>query len=739
MILNKQSLFLNLLENKLEYNKNFPNFSNLKKQKFFFFTNLKQWLKLLINRDLIKHRFFCFLLETFNENFGSNFYCEKIYQSFFFNKKLFLISFLHLVVMDPLMAIWIIDEPHEMISIFKEAILEILYDLSKKEDSIKTDVLIKILELPICDSLKNLKNFKINTLLKIKGIVISKTNIYPFLKIFKLTCLKCFESQKTIYSIKNIKKMIITSCFNCKAVGPFQINWAAFEQNNFQKIFIQETSKFIYSENFPFFKEIILKNDLIDSIKLGEEIEITGVLKYNFEINRINFLNPRHFSTNIEANNIEKTKQIFDISFDKNEELILNNIFKKKNILEHLLDSFMPSILIQNDYKLSLLICFFGGETKKLDLNFNSRKNINLIIIGDPGTGKSQILNTVEKNLTKSIIISGKKISTKEFTASLKFQKSNNEWVIEGGALVFCDKGVCLIDEIEKLNSLNFVFLKDAMEKQFISLEKKEFRDLLKTRCSFITTTNPINEYYDSNYSIIKNSHLEENILSNFDIHLIIQDKIDILTDDEYGNFVIKSHIKNHSTKFFEKKKKLSQHLFRKYIFYSKYTIKSIKNKINHEKLTKLYSLLRKEDFSSGGIKLALKHLETMLRLIEASARMHLRENTSKKDMTIGIAVFLTSFFNIQPNKIKNFLKLRYKKFLKPIENINEYCLGILLSFFIKNSKFKKNLKLSQQKFEKKLEDIQIRKKIIRKFYMSSYFIDHGFRLEKYKKIIFYF
>jgi len=733
-------------ENKLEKNffrstKKKNSNSSLKNDKYKSknFENIKKWLSFSTNRDLIKHRFFCFLLSVFDEKLGSNFYLHKIYESFFFNKKFFLISFLHLVIIDPLLAIWIVDEPLLIFEIFEDSIREIFNDIFQKAFSLRYNVLIKILELPMLDTLKNLKNYKINALVKIRGIVVSKTNIYPFLKFFKLTCLKCFEHQKTIYSLKNKKNIDITNCFNCKGNGPFQINWTHYENYNFQKIFIQELSIFNSFVNILFAKEIILKNDLIDSVNLGEEIEITGVLKYNYSTITKNLFNSRLFSTNIEANNIEKKKSLFDLSFNSDEEMILYNIFKKKTILLNLLNSFLPSIFDQNNFKMPLLLCFFGGQTKKISSEFHARKNINILIIGDPATGKSNILKAIECYLPKSIFITGREINKKSLISTFKFEKATNNWVIEGGVLVFSDKGFCLIDEIEKLKSTDIVYLNDAMEKQHISIEIKELRDSLKTRFSIIATTSPLNGYYQSKVSIIDNIQLNENFLTNFDIYLILQDKIDGSNDEALGKFIIKSHRNYHPLKFHKKKKIISIKLFKKYIIYERNSIKPKFNKIHQEKIIGLYSSIRKENFSSRGFKLGLKHLESIFRLIEASSRLYLREKASKKDVTLAIAVFLKSFFYSQPIEVQKFLNKKYKKFIRPIENFNEFCFDILLNFFTKNSRFLPNLKLCQVNFEKKIKNMNIKKKFLKTFYKSKYFLDYGFKLDANKKIIFFF
>jgi DNA replication licensing factor MCM2 len=722
--------------------------------------NLKKWLKLKNNRNFVKHRFLCFLFGTLDEKYGSNFYIEKLKKIFSFEKQNLIVSFLHLVISDPLLAIWLIDEPREILLIFQESCNDVFKNIYDSFFENQETIFVRVFELPVFDSIMSLKGNRVNSLVKIRGTVVSKTNIYPHLRFFKLFCLKCFELQKSVYTFKENKKILHASCFNCKGQGPFQISWSQSEYLNFQKISVQELDKFNAISYIPFSKEIILKNNLVDFVKLGDEIIVTGILTYNFDPNIECLSNSKLFSTIIEANYIEKPKGLtHNFLFEIKEEKILNLVFKKKKILDYLLFSLVPSVYFYEEIKLPILFSLFGKQNLEIGSKFRIRNNINVLIIGDSGTGKSQILKGLENFLPKSILVTGS-CSTKNLNSSLKYKKYNNDWILEGGAFVCTDKGFCLIDEIEKLHPKEYLFLNKVIDQQYVTISKKGIYEFVKTRCSFIVTTNPSNGIYEPTLSLLKNSFLGEKFLSKFDVHLILKDNVDSSNDEFLGNLILKSHIINHSsyvtTKYMKDKMKnlnpksmesnkthskkyISQKLFKKYIIYARQCIKPTINLCAQELISKFYILLRKQNFSDNSMKLTLRHLETILRLSNACTKLHLREKTNNGDALKAISVFLKFFVESQPIKFCKILKSKFKKYLYPYESTFKNLLNILVNFFLQKAILKGTIEfLKKKKFENKLKKLSVDKTFITKFFQSKIFFQSGFKLDKNQNVIFY-
>jgi DNA replication licensing factor MCM2 len=716
--------------------------------------SIKNWLKTVKNRDLIKHRFYCFLFGTNDERYGTNFYIEKIKNFFFYGRKSFVISFLHLVIGDPLLAIWLIDEPSEMLSIFRESCTEILENLVSEFFDSKYFITIRISELPIIDSMGKCESKKVNQFVKIRGVVVSKTEIYSDLTLYKLICLKCLEIQETVFSSKQNRKALFTICFSCKAQGPFQISWAKSDSSNFQKIYLQQLSRSNKSGGIPFKKEIILRNEHLNYVKLGEEITVTGILRYCYSENHISWRKNPTFTTNIDANYLEKTQKLnFEGIFNISEEIFLKKVFQTRYILKNLLISFMPSIYLDKSVKLPLLLSLFSCSSKKPRNFLWPKKGLHVLLIGDPSTGKTQILKAIEQVVSKSIYITSINCSTKGLTASLNYEKMTDDWVLEGGALVFADKGFCLIDEIEKLRIPDRVFLNEAMEHQFLKIKKGGTSNKFKTRCTIIATSLPIKDYYQSQQSIYRNFSGDENLLEKFDLILPLKDTADNKKDQDIAEFVVKSHQENldkdcaGSVAYFSNEKKtkgisyrkkfqatelLPKKLLKKYIFYARNWVEPKINLAFQEVISDLYVSLRNEYFSSDSIRPSFKHLEIIIRLVESSARVHLREYILKKDLSIGFSVFLHSFMEMQPYSTKKNLYSKFGHFLDLSNEIFRTLLKLLKKLFKINKILDPNKKgIKKKKFEKSESIKKINKKIIQKFYESFLFKKHGFFIDE--------
>ena len=188
----------------------------------------------------------------------------------------------------------------------------------------------------------------------------------------------------------------------------------------------------------------------------------------------------------------------------------------------------------------------FGGEAKDVDGKHKIRGDINCLLLGDPGTAKSQFLKYVEQVFHRVVYTTGKGASAVGLTAGVHKDPVSREWTLEGGALVLADKGVCLIDEFDKMNDQDRTSIHEAMEQQSISISKAGIVTSLQARCSVIAAANPIKGNYNTALSFNDNVDLTDPILSRFDILAVIKDEVNEDQDDALATFVINSHMRNH-------------------------------------------------------------------------------------------------------------------------------------------------------------------------------------------------
>nr|UXY87231.1 minichromosome maintenance component complex 2-like protein [Cryptomonas sp.] len=646
---------------------------------------LGEWLNITFNQSIVKCRFLYFLFSIFDTK-NKSYYFERIKNICLTGKKNLTISFQHMVIKDPILAIWLTDEPEKVLRIFQETMCELIRDVFPEYFSNNSSIHIQISDLPICNTISNLTGLINNTLVKVKGIVISRTNVYSTLSFFRLTCLKCLELQKPIFSTKENRKNISFSCFNCKANGPFQVCNYYSLFSNFQKIGIREIN--FTNKHFDKFysKEIILRDNLIDKVKPGEEIEVTGIVKYSIESNVKYPTKIPVFSLLIDANFVEKSRSCHEkLFFDSWEKIFISKVHKDRKIVDFLINSFSPTLVIDKNIRLALILSLFGGKSISSTSKLKIKENINVLIIGQIGTGKTQLLESIQRFLPKSVYITGQGVSLKGLTACLKFDNLIEDWIVEGGALVIADKGYCVIDQIDKLGSLERKYISEAIAHKKIYTVRGNVVNHLNTRCSIIASADLS---HDSIYSQISNlsfsekSIWHEDFISLFDIICVTRDITDSTKDKTIGTSLLRSHmlshpkkirinktnVENSSTSFFRftglNNQRLIQKLVSKYITYSRCYIEPKLSQIDQNLISNFYISIRRQIYITGGIQMTLKHLESLLRLIESSARIYLRDSANLLDVCNAMNVMLKSIIELQPTITKNIIKLKFKSFL---------------------------------------------------------------------------
>eukprot|EP01015_Nassula_variabilis_P017045 TRINITY_DN2654_c0_g1_i11.p1 TRINITY_DN2654_c0_g1~~TRINITY_DN2654_c0_g1_i11.p1 ORF type:complete len:317 (+),score=65.12 TRINITY_DN2654_c0_g1_i11:66-1016(+) len=286
----------------------------------------------------------------------------------------------------------------------------------------------------------------------------------------------------------------------------------------------------------------------------------------------------------------------------------------------------------------------------------------------------------------------GKGASAVGLTANVHKDPQTREWTLEGGALVLADKGICLIDEFDKMNEHDRTSIHEAMEQQSISISKAGIVANLQARCAIIAAANPVKGRYDSQLSFMDNVDLTDPILSRFDILCVVKDEVDPDVDFQLATFVLNSHIKNHpnnknkeGVKFLEDietthrtNNTISQDLLKKFILYARQYVKPRLSEINKDKLTKFYQELREESRNSGGFNVSIRHFESIIRMAEAHAKMYLREYVRDDDIDLAISVMLESFIQSQKFSVAKIIKKKFSKYIRVREDTNSLLLHIL-------------------------------------------------------------
>ncbi|CCL98347.1 uncharacterized protein FIBRA_00342 [Fibroporia radiculosa] len=644
-----------------------------------------------VRRSIIRH--FRQFLMTYVDEHGASVYGQRIRNLGENNSESLEVSYLHLALSKPILAYFLTNSPSAMLSIFDEVALNAILVYYPSYERIHSEVHVRITDLPLSSSLRDLRRSNLNNLVRVSGVVTRRTGVFPQLKYVKFDCRKCGAVLGPFYQDAT-KEVRVSYCPSCEGKGPFTVNSEQTVYRNYQKMTLQESPGSVPPGRLPRHREVILLWDLIDSAKPGEEIEVTGIYRNNFDAS----LNSKNgfpvFSTIIEANHINKKEDQFAaFRLTEEDEREIRALARDDRIRKRIVKSIAPSIYGHEDIKTALALSLFGGVPKDINRKHRIRGDINVLLLGDPGTAKSQFLKYVEKTAHRSVFATGQGASAVGLTASVRKDPVTREWTLEGGALVLADKGTCLIDEFDKMNDADRTSIHEAMEQQSISISKAGIVTTLQARCAIVAAANPIRGRYNPTIPFQQNVELTEPILSRFDVLCVVKDTVDPVQDELLARFVVGSHLRSHP-KFDHERDEIqvatsldadiiSQDLLRKYIMYAREKIRPKLYDLDQEKLSRLFADLRRESLATGSYPITVRHLESMIRMSEASAKMALREYVRADDIDLAISVTVGSFVSAQKMSIKKTLERGFRKYLTQARD-HEELLAFLLGHIVK-------------------------------------------------------
>ncbi|CCX31556.1 MCM2/3/5 family-domain-containing protein [Pyronema domesticum] len=634
--------------------------------------NVADWLSNPnVYRSVATH-FRNFLLEYTDEH-GSSVYGARIRTLGEVNAESLEISFQHLAESKATLALFLANAPLETLKIFDEVAMDAVRMDYPDYDRIHSEIHVRVADLPTSYTLRELRQAHLNALVRVRGVVTRRTGVFPQLKYVRFDCGKCGITLGPFQQESNVE-VKISYCQNCQSRGPFSLNSEKTVYRNYQKMTLQESPGTVPAGRLPRHREVILLWDLIDSAKPGEEVEVTGIYRNNYDVQ----LNSKNgfpvFATILEANNVVKSHdELAGFRLTDEDEKAIRALSKDKDVVDKIIQSIAPSIYGHTDIKTAVACSLFGGVPKNVGGKHNIRGDINVLLLGDPGTAKSQVLKYVEKTAHRAVFATGQGASAVGLTASVRRDPMTSEWTLEGGALVLADKGTCLIDEFDKMNDQDRTSIHEAMEQQSISISKAGIVTSLQARCAIIAAANPIGGRYNSTIPFAQNVELTEPILSRFDVLCVVRDTVDPAVDELLAKFVVESHGRSHPsvaganvTPSQKTVSPIPQDLLRKYILYAREKVQPKLHQMDQDKVSRLYADLRRESLATGSFPITVRHLESIFRLSEAFAKMRLSEFVNSGDVDAAIRVTVESFVQAQKVSVKKSLARAFAKYTLP-------------------------------------------------------------------------
>lgn len=670
--------------------------------------SVAEWIAIPSVQQSIARELRLFLTEYSDEN-GLTVYGSRIRTLGEINSESLEVNYNHLMESKATIAYFLVVAPTEILRIFDLIAMEVVQIYYPYYASIHSEIHVRITDLPTPSTLRDLRESHINKLIRVTGVVTRRTGVFPQLKYVKFDCLKCGTVLGPFAQDSNVE-VKVSFCHNCQSRGPFALNSEKTLYRNFQKITLQESPGTVPAGRLPRHRDVILLWDLIDSAKPGEEIDVTGIYKNSYDGN----LNAKNgfpvFLTIIEAVTVRRRDAdlVGEFSLSEEEERQIQSLSKQKNIIDRIITSMAPSIYGHRDIKTALACSLFGGVSKNVANKHSIRGDINVLLLGDPGTAKSQFLKYAEKTSHRAVFATGQGASAVGLTASVRKDPITREWTLEGGALVLADKGTCLIDEFDKMNDQDRTSIHEAMEQQSISISKAGIVTSLQARCAIIAAANPNGGRYNATIPFFQNVDLTEPILSRFDILCVVRDMVNPEIDEQLARFVLDSHVSAHPDKTplendddmddedsdtegespigegnratrapRPKESKIvssytkvqedaiPQDLLRKYIYYARTRVTPKRyNNVGEDKISNLYVTLRRESIATGSYPITVRHFESIIRISEAFARMELRDFISESHTERAIKVVVASFIGAQKLSAKKSLQRSFAKYM---------------------------------------------------------------------------
>lgn len=518
----------------------------------------------------------------------------------------------------------------------------------------KNNVSLRVVNLP-CDAkvdIRQLRSKHLGKLVAVEGLVRKATPVRPRMVSALFRCARCgaevwVEQTGTILKEPLMCSNSEGSC-NKQAVR-FNLDDKESYYIDTQKVEIQESPEGLRGGAQPERLTGYMEDDISGQITAGNRITLNGIIR---SVEKPDRDKSTVFEVYIDVLSVEFEQHEYDeIQITEEDEVAIQAMSRDPFLFDNIVASISPTIYGMEQVKSAIALQLFGGSHKEMDDRTSIRGDIHILLIGDPGVAKSQILRYMSNLAPRGIYASGKSASAAGLTAAaVKDDFGDGRWTLEAGALVLADKGLACIDELDKMTEQDRSSLHEAMESQRISVAKAGITATLQCRCSMLAAANPKFGRFDPDMGTLTSQiELPPALMSRFDLIFVMTDKPDREKDRNLTTHILNVHrrgevmqlpeetvIKGINTKVIrDTTQNVKPHydvdLLRKYVAYSK-RIVPVMSDDAMAAIQGSYLKIRDMGRENGNVTITARQLEALIRLSEASAKLRLSHVVEESD-----------------------------------------------------------------------------------------------------------
>ncbi|MBW3001783.1 minichromosome maintenance protein MCM [Candidatus Woesearchaeota archaeon] len=568
------------------------------------------------------------LIRKIQDFFEKNYYAELL-EKIRKNEKFIHIDFSKLSSFDPEVADLLLDNPEEVIKAAELAIEQIDSKNGK-------GFAMRVINLPESSRImiRNIRSKHLGRFLFTEGVVRQKSDVRPQVTAARFECPSCGNAISVLQLDNKFKEP--TRC-SCGRKGRFKLLEKSLVDA--QMLVLEEVPEQLEGGVQPKRVNVFLKNDLVSPLSErktnpGSRIVIAGSIKEIPIFTRSGSQSTR-FDILFESNSVFAVEEDFsDIKINKKEkEAIEALVSDEKNLMKKLIGSIVPSIYGHEKIKEALLLQMVGGVRKVRDDGGITRGDIHILLVGDPGGGKSQMLKRIGNVAPKGRFVSGKGVSGAGLTATVVKDEFLQGWSLEAGALVLANKGVICIDELDKMSQDDRSAMHEALEGQTITISKANIQATLRCETTVLAAANPKFGRFDPYDTVARQINLPPALINRFDLIFPIKDLPDAAKDEKLAKFILNLHQNDLADP------DVDTRLLRKFLVYARQNVFPKLTDSAVEELKNYFIKMRGSGGDMRSVPISARQLEGLVRLSEAYARLRLKSKVSKKDAQKAIEI----------------------------------------------------------------------------------------------------